>query len=164
MSRKRLASEADLAAQRPRRGSVKRARVSRSDNDRSDSSLPSTCSVSEASAMRSSPGAADHASDSSASSLAEASDTESSTSDTTEESSDAELEEELVVTIGRPKKPVIQMTAVADGAQDLQARISALLPQILAANDELGRAGGGCSIEDVKDGEQHIEMNLGLQP
>jgi len=86
---------------------------------------------------------------------------ESSLSSSSEESSDYETDEE-VVTLGGPKKPPIGNNSDLTAAQQLQARIAALLPQLQAANEELIDGAPGQSMEDVDDGEQHIEMNLGL--
>lgn len=79
----------------------------------------------------------------------------------TKSSSELENEEEII-TIGGPKKPRITHYDVTEGAQDLRSRLDALLPQLAASNDLLAGNGGGFSMEDVEDGEQHIEMNLGL--
>lgn len=107
----------------------------------------------------------DHTRNSSFSSLQSAGhgDSESSLSSPSEESSDEDDEvEERITTVGGPKKPQIARGAVLEGAQDLQTRLSALLPRLAAANSELDPDGVGYSMEDVEDGEQHIEMNLGL--
>ncbi|KAK4899461.1 hypothetical protein LTR27_003194 [Elasticomyces elasticus] len=156
MSRKRSASEMDSLPARPRRAESKRTKISPSYDDRSDSSIPSIGSVSVASALESSPSAS-HRRNSSISSMESSSrdDSDSSLSSSSDETSDEDSDDEPVVTIGAPKKPAIAKTkeALLGGAHDLSARISALLPQLAAANSAL---------EAGEDGEQHIEMNLGL--
>ncbi|KAK3067944.1 hypothetical protein LTR53_014865 [Teratosphaeriaceae sp. CCFEE 6253] len=165
MSLKRLASEVDPTPSRPRRSNVKRAKTAPSDDEHSDSSISSSGSVSEASALSSSPPAS-HRRRSSVSSLQSARDdeSESSLSSSSEESSVEESEDEDTVTLGGPQKPAMAETkhALLSGAQELSARISALLPQLAAANTELEHEGGGYTMEEVEEGEQHIEMNLGL--
>ncbi|KAK3621294.1 hypothetical protein LTR56_022902 [Elasticomyces elasticus] len=165
MSRKRSASEMDSLPARPRRAESKRTKISPSYDDRSDSSIPSTGSVSVASALESSPSAS-HRRNSSISSMESSSrdDSDSSLSSSSDETSDEDSDDEPVVTIGAPKKPAIAKTkeALLGGAHDLSARISALLPQLAAANSALEAGGENHSLEEVEDGEQHIEMNLGL--
>lgn len=164
MTRKRSVSELEAPPPRPRRENTKRAKTSPSDELRSNSSVPSSCSVSEASALRSSPPVSQHTRQSSISSLQSPDyddGSESSLSSSDEESLSSGSEDEII-NIGAPKKPAIHPDALLTGAQDLQARLAALLPQLAAANDSLEHEGGGHSMEDVGDGEQHIEMSLGL--
>ena len=85
------------------------------------------------------------------------SDISSSSEDVSEDESDEEI-----VTIGGPKKPQIGRGPALGGAQDLQARISALLPQLQAANEQLTTGENGQNMENVADDEPHIEMDLGL--
>lgn len=170
MAAKRRADELETSsAPRIRRESSKRAKLSPSAEVRSNSSEPSSCSVSEDSALRSSPPASDHVRDSSMSSLRSLdteSDSESSISTDSDSDSDIsgsdEDEDEEIVTIGGPKKPQFFHPSSSDGMHDLKARIADLLPQLEAANSMLTSEAGQHSIEDVEDGEQHIEMNLGL--
>ena len=51
---------------------------------------------------------------------------------------------------------------IANGAQDLRARLAFLLPQLAEANKVIVREQGKHSLESVDEDEQHIEMNLGL--
>lgn len=165
MARKRTAEELDTREHRPRREDIKRAKLSSSDGVRSNSSVPSSCSVSEDSALRSSPPASDHTRQSSFSSVHSSGyeESDSSLSSSSDESSDAGSDEgEDVIAVGGPKKPQISDAAMLSGAQGLQARLSALLPQLATANEELSKDGARHSMEDVEDGEQHIEMDLGL--
>ncbi|KAK5122041.1 hypothetical protein LTR85_004287 [Meristemomyces frigidus] len=165
MARKRSAAEVEAPAGRPRRADAKRTRVSPNDEDHDESSAPSSCAVSEDSALRSSPAASNRTRHSSVSSVQSAGydESDSSLSSSNEDSSDEDSDnEDQIITVGGPKKPQIAREPTSTGAQDLQARLSALLPRLAAANRELDKDGAGHSMEDVEDGEQHIEMNLGL--
>ncbi|KAK4539970.1 hypothetical protein LTR36_009940 [Oleoguttula mirabilis] len=165
MARKRSAAEIEAPADRSRRADAKRTRMSPADDVRDDSSAPSSCSVSEDSALRSSPAPSDHTRHSSFSSAQSGGDddSESSLSSSSDESSDEDSgDANQIITVGGPKKPQIAREVTLNGAQDLQARIAALLPQLAAANSNLDKDGAGHSMEDVEEGEQHIEMNLGL--
>nr|POF13718.1 hypothetical protein CFP56_02741 [Quercus suber] len=171
MSRKRAAGEG-----RPNQSGTpaeppKRSR--RSPPQPSDSSATSSTHMSEDSALRSSPTLTRHSSVSSLASqgmdegedaVSSSSSEESSVLDSEDDDEDeAEDGEEEIVTIGGPRKPRIARDGVLDGAHDLQARISALLPRLAAANQDLESLGpGGASMEEVREGEQHIEMDLGL--
>lgn len=163
MTSKRSSAELAGAPARPPSKELKRTRLSPSTQQRSNSSEPSSCSVSEDSAARSTPPTSIHEQNSSLSSPSsgDESDTVSSLSTSSEESSDSESEES-VHTIGGPKKPEMNGQSSTESARDLQSRLTAFLPQLAAANQQLETDGGGHSIEDVEDGEQHIEMNLGL--
>jgi hypothetical protein len=152
-----------------RHDSNKRTKLSPSAEEGSDSSAPSSCSVSEDSALRSTPPASDETRNSSFSSLetSDVDDSESSLSDSSEDASDPESElededDEAVITIGGPKKPQMKRDGLLSSAQELNARLSALLPQLAAANEELGKDGQNYCMEDVEEGEEHIEMDLGL--
>lgn len=168
MAVKRSADELDVARTRPRREQHKRVRLSPSAEARSNSSEPSSCSVSEASALQSSPPVSTHDRISSMSSLEptdSASDTDSSVSsesDSDLSDSESESDQEDIVTIGGPKKPAIGRTGAADGYDDLKTRLAAFLPQLEEANGLLTSEGGQWSMEDVEEGEQHIEMDLRL--
>lgn len=164
MATKRTADALEAPTSRHRRQPAKRARLSPTAEERTNSSEPSSCSVSEDSALQSSPPASPRQRVSSMSSLETAdsvSDSESSSSSDSE-SDLSESDEDDIVTIGAPKKPNIQRMNTSDGQQDLKARIAALLPQLEKANSLLTSEGEKHSMEDVEDGEQHIEMNLGL--
>ena len=185
MSLKRSASQMDPHPLRPLRTVHKRTKTSPSDDDnRSDSSVPSSGSVSVASALESSPPASpqqQHMRTSSVSSLPsstahsdgeEESEDESSVSSNSSEGSsdamsDAEDGDDITVVNG-PKKPAIAMGkhSLLTGAQDLSARISELLPRLAAANSTLleltGDGSHGHSLEEVEEGEGYIEMDLGL--
>ena len=166
MARKRSAAEIEMPSRpRPRRVDAKRAKLSLSDEACSNSSVPSSCSVSEASALQSSPAVSENSRHSSVSSThSEAGEeSEGSVSSSSDESSEEDLGgEDRVTLIGGPKKPKIGDDGVLVGALDIKARLSAFLPQLAAANSELDKDGACHSMEDVEDGEQHIEMNLGL--
>nr|OQO26634.1 hypothetical protein B0A51_07908 [Rachicladosporium sp. CCFEE 5018] len=69
--------------------------------------------------------------------------------------SDSDVE---VTTLPATKKPRIGNAGLG-GAGDLASRLGAFLPQMKKANEELRE---GESLEDVQDGEEYIEMNLGL--
>lgn len=141
-------------------------RPRQSPQEGSNGPAPSNGSTSADSTLRSSP-TVSGTRQSSVSSLPSTSaddeeDAESSLSSSSEESSVLDTDEDEIVTLGQPKKPHIAGGAALSGARDLQARISALLPQLAAANHELETNGVGAGLEDVEDGEQHIEMDLGL--
>ncbi|KAI7278957.1 hypothetical protein KC345_g5619 [Hortaea werneckii] len=163
MTYKRSSAELAGAPARPPSKEMKRTRLSPSTQQRGNSSEPSSCSVSEDSAARSTPPTSTHEQNSSLSSPSsdDESDTVSSLSTSSEESSDSEGEDS-VHTIGGPKKPEMDGQRSTESARNLQSRLSAFLPQLEAANQQLETDGGGHSIEEVEDGDQHIEMNLGL--
>lgn len=161
MPTKRSADGVEAVVPPPRREQAKRAKLSPSAEERSNSSVPSSCSVSEASALQSSPPASTHERNTSMSSLESAeSDDESESSVPSD--SDSDSPDDDVVTIGAPKKPDISRIAPADGPEDLRSRLAALLPQLEEANSLLASEGGQYSMEDVEEGGQYIEMNLGL--
>lgn len=167
MALKRTADDAAIDEPRLRRELSKRTRLSPSADAGSNSSDPSSCSVSLDSALQSSPPASTRDRISSMSSL-QSRDSESGSGCSISSSSDSESESSEsdegndIVTIGGPKKPSIQRLNIADRHEDLRSRITAFLPQLEEANSLLASEGGNHSIEDVEDGEQHIEMNLGL--
>ena len=164
MGTKRTADDLEPSVPRTRREAPKRAKLSSSAENDKDSSEPSSCSVSEDSALQSSPQPSPRDRVSSMSSLEitdAGSDSESSiSSDSDSDVSESEGEE--IPTVGGPKKPNIRRIGAENGNGDLKARIAAFLPQMKEANGLLTSEGGMRSIEDVEDGEQHIEMNLGL--
>ncbi|KAK1820634.1 hypothetical protein LTR12_004937 [Friedmanniomyces endolithicus] len=181
MSLKRSASQMDPHPLRPLRTVHKRTKNSPSDEDnRSDSSVPSSGSVSVASALESSPPASPqhHRRNSSMSSLPSSTphsegdaDDESLSSSSSEESSedlsDGSDEEAVTIVRGAEKSAMAKgKERLLEGAQDLSARISALLPRLAAANSALLEPAGdrshGHSLEEVEEGEGYIEMDLGL--
>lgn len=144
----------------------------------SDASEMSSISASQASETNSSPEAVTRGQDSSVSSApshatmdesdssmeGDSVDSESSTSEEEEEEEDdddGDPNRSEVVTLGAPKKPTIKAGAFT-GASDLASRLKAFLPQMQQANNDLAKSGAGLSMEDVDDGEPHIEMSLGL--
>jgi len=167
MSLKRpAADDTNTPASRPRRQNFKRIKLSPAAQDEAtNSSEPSSGSVSEDSALRSSPQPSDHTRNSGMSSLPpsgvdEEDGSESSVSSTSSESSGLESEDEAeITTIGRPKKPVISREGMSE---DLRARLAGFLPQMADANRLLESQPEGWSLEDVGEGEQFIEMSLGL--
>lgn len=168
MALKRSADAMDgVAACRPRRGYAKKAKLSPEATAQDNSSEPSSCSVSEDSALHSSPPASQHTRQSSMSSMQSTNyedDSESSISTSSDESSDNDDSEDEIVTITKLKKPAMTDTGSDPRAQDLRSRLSSLLPQIAKANLLLSDAQGGpgLGMEDVDEDEEHIEMNLGL--
>jgi hypothetical protein len=83
-----------------------------------------------------------------------------STSDSSESDSGSDVE---IITVGGPKKPDFKKARSTDGASDLRERLASLLPQLAEANELLAKKPAAVhNMEDVGDGEQHIEMNLGL--
>nr|POF21106.1 hypothetical protein CFP56_66520 [Quercus suber] len=171
MSRKRSSEEArELSSSTPA-GPMKRSRPS--PPQPSDSSVASSTHMSENSASRSSPTLTRQSSVSSLESDGMGADEDEGSSSSSEESSvvdsddddenEDEDEDEETVTIGGPRKPWMARDGVLDAAPDLRARISAFLPQLAAANQDLESLGPkAASMEDVQEGEQHIEMDLGL--
>lgn len=165
MGTKRSGDALDSTLPRPRTSRAKRTKLSPTHEDRSDSSTgPSIGSISEDSALRSTPPATQttrHSSASSLESLDEDTESSSSISSSDSESKSDEDTEERIVTIGGPKKPNMAREAVTSGAGDLRSRLQNLLPQLATANDLLASQ-DGVNMEEVDDEEDHIEMNLGL--
>jgi hypothetical protein len=163
MRTKRSADDTEQIQARPRRENPKRVRLSSIED--ANSSDPSSCSVSEDSALQSSPPISEHTRESSLSSLQpsnrEHHSDEGLSSSTSDDISDSESDD-VIITIGGPKKPEISSSLFSDGAEDLRARLSTLLPQLAEANNKLKDGRNVYSIEDVEEDEQHIEMNLGL--
>lgn len=161
---------------RPEKHIPNRKRARRSPNPDHPSSEASIGSISVDSALRSTPpplADADNASmknnhfrghDTSESSSSSSSDDESNSSEDGDASDD-----DVVVTIGGPRKPAMRSLPQSSGADNLQARLSAFLPQLAAANAELEtlqKSGGlvGRTFEDVDEDAEggYIEMDLGL--
>lgn len=167
MGMKRPAEHVDGIDIRPRRPNPKRRKATPSPENDNDSSEPSSRSVSEDSALQSSPPVSDYAQASSLSSLqSPVSDDDSASSvydsESTTDSDSSTDNGEDIITIGGPKKPHMTRLDFNEGARDLRTRLDSLLPQLAASNDLLASSGGHSNMEDVEDGEQHIEMNLGL--
>lgn len=163
MTLKRPADDMERTIPRPRRGVNKRTKLEPSADERSNSSVASSCSVSEDSALQSSPPASTRDRMSSMSSLAsDDSNSDSESSVSSDSDSDASDQEEDITVIGGPKKPDIRRMRDIDGSDDLKTRLAALLPQLEEANSLLKSDAAKYSMENVEDGEQHIEMNLGL--
>lgn len=150
----------------------KRSRTSPVPDPSDSSATSSDPSMSEVSAMQSTPPRETYRRSMSVSSVSEeesdSSEYESSSEedeDSDDSADDSEAEDEIV-TIGGPVKPSIRKPKT--GAFDLKSRLAAFLPQLAAANSELERLraeGGleGMSMEDVDEEEGgYIEMDLGL--
>ncbi|EME47356.1 hypothetical protein DOTSEDRAFT_31803 [Dothistroma septosporum NZE10] len=169
MGHKRTSAEAELAPVAIRRYS-KRGRIS----SPSDSSEQSMASVSQASAMRSSPGVSESTTQSSPPRQGEFEDDSESTAspvssgsssledDEEDEDEDEQEGEEEVVTLGGPKKPQIDPKRLKEDAKRLRRKLQAFMPKMRQANSELAAKGVALSMEDVGEDEQHIEMSLGL--
>lgn len=167
MGIKRPAEDIDGMDIRSRCPNPKRRKATTSPEKDYDSSEQSSCSVSEDSALQSSPHVSDHEQASSLSSLqSPVSDDDSASSLHDSESSTASDpstdDDEDIITIGGPKKPRMTRIDFNERACDLRTRLDSLLPQLAASNDLLVSSDGHLNMEDVEDGEQHIEMNLGL--
>ncbi|KAK4505529.1 hypothetical protein PRZ48_003492 [Zasmidium cellare] len=168
MAQKRTSTEAGIIPVRTRAPEPKRSRLSPSAKIPSDSSDVS-CSVSEASALQSTPEGSNTIRQSSPSSVS-ADDEESSDSDgsdtpsddSSSEDEDEDESEDEIVTLGGPKKPAIDPKRVLEEAHKLYARLQEIMPKLRQANSNLAENAGALNIENVKDGERHIEMNLGL--
>ena len=165
MATKRSADALEGEGRRDLNTETKRLRLSPTMDANSNSSNSSNGVVSEDSALRSSPLASECNRKSSASSLPSSgsdADSESYLSSSSEEESSEDEASEDIITVGGPKRPHISKSSALNGAQDLRARKAALLPQLQAANQELVGDNHGWNMEDVEEGEQHIEMDLGL--
>lgn len=164
MAVKRPAEEPHQLRSRPRRETTKRTKLSPIEN--ADSSEPSSCSVSEDSALRSSPPASEHTRQSSLSSMNATSvedDEEESVSSSTSSDTSDEESDDAIINVGGPKKPDISSSLFSDGAaEDIRTRLKTLLPQLAKANNLLLNGDNVDSMEDVEEDEEHIEMNLGL--
>ncbi len=91
----------------------------------------------------------------------------SSSEESSEDLSDGSDEEAVTIVRGAEKPAMAKgKERLLEGAQDLSARISALLPRLAAANSALleptGDGSHGHSLEEVEEGEGYIEMDLGL--
>lgn len=155
---------------RTSRENSKRNRLSPTAQAPSDSSDVSNGSVSEASALQSTPGVSDDTQQPTLSPpSSQDEDDESSESDVSDTSSeesssddDEEDEEEEIITLGGPKKPEIDPKRIMEEASKIHARLQELIPKLRQANAELAEKGPSANMEDVGDDEQHIEMDLGL--
>lgn len=100
------------------------------------------------------------ASSNSSASESESSDSLSSEEDSSEEDSDEE--EATAVPTAAHTKPNMRANV---GKGDLKSRLAAFLPQLAESNlqlENLKAKGELKSFEDVEEGEQYIEMDLGL--
>jgi hypothetical protein len=86
---------------------------------------------------------------------------ESSSSEESDDSTsdEGESESDDIATVKPGSKPNFS-ARVASGAPSLEDRLKSFLPQLAEANNKLQQ--DGFSMEDVKEDEPHIEMNLGL--
>ena len=86
---------------------------------------------------------------------------ESSSSEESDDSTsdEGESESDDIATVKPGSKPNFS-ARVASGAPSLEDRLKSFLPQLAEANNKLQQ--NGFSMEDVKEDEPHIEMNLGL--
>lgn len=167
MGMKRTADEVEPSRPTSLRRRIKRLKATPQEDD-GNSSEASSCSVSEDSALESSPEVSKKGRNSSMSSVEPAnlhdSDTESSISSSESDSSGSDAEsDDAIITIGQQQKPNIKRSQSTRGAQDIRERLASFLPQLAEANKLLTtRPATAHNIEDVEDDEQHIEMNLGL--
>jgi hypothetical protein len=77
-------------------------------------------------------------------------------------SDEGESENDDITTVKPGSKPNFS-ARVATGAPSLEDRLKSFLPQLAEANNKLQQDGANAfSMEDVKEDEPHIEMNLGL--
>lgn len=140
--------------------------VHRQKQDTDNSATPSTTTVNPAllssngsrndedSSMTSPNASQDPGSDGEESSSSE--DSDDSTSD------EGESESDDIATVKPGSKPNFS-ARVATGAPSLEDRLKSFLPQLAEANNKLQQDGANAfSMEDVKEDEPHIEMNLGL--
>ena len=170
MANKRSSAQTHNDAQEMRRADTKRLRLPPPSDNSSESS---TCSVSEATALHSSPHTSLGTKDSSMSShdsVASNNSDESITSSSSESEGDedsdsSEMEDDSdneVVTVRGTKRPAIGSSNVLTQARSLQSRLAAFIPKLQQANCELDDEGGDPNMENVDEEDQHIEMNLGL--
>ena len=140
--------------------------VHRQKQDTDNSATPSTTTVNPAlqssngsrndedSSMTSPNASQDPGSDGEESSSSE--DSDDSTSD------EGESEGDNIATVKPGSKPNFS-ARVTSGAPSLEDRLKSFLPQLAEANNKLQKDGANAfSMEDVKEDEPHIEMNLGL--
>ena len=89
---------------------------------------------------------------------------ESSSSEESDDSTsdEGESEGDNIATVKPGSKPNFS-ARVTSGAPSLEDRLKSFLPQLAEANNKLQKDGANAfSMEDVKEDEPHIEMNLGL--
>lgn len=102
--------------------------------------------------------------DSDSNSESSSSDDSTSEDDTSEEEDDEEEERTTPTTVPTRTKPIMSATNT-EGAGDLKSRLAAFLPQLAASNqklEELKQKGELKGFEDVEEGKDYIEMDLGL--
>lgn len=82
--------------------------------------------------------------------------------DSTSDEDQSDSESDNIATVKPGVKPNFS-ARVTSGAPSLEDRLKSFLPQLAEANSKLQQGGAnGSSMEDVKEDEPHIEMNLGL--
>ena len=177
MAQERSSAEAELQPLAIRSNENKRTKITPSAELRSNSSEETA--VSDAPALRSSPdlefdGETDQSSVSSESSD-ESEDEEDEEDESESGSEDEESDEDVVnlpemttrrneerITLGGPAKPDIDSARVMEEAQKIYAKLQEFLPMMREANADLLKRGDDANMELVKEGERHIEMDLGL--
>ncbi|EME86030.1 uncharacterized protein MYCFIDRAFT_81976 [Pseudocercospora fijiensis CIRAD86] len=165
MPPKRSSTEAGLETISRTRHLTKRPRRMPNHERSSDSESSGPSSASD---LESSPVASANTAATSTSSIASSTSSDSESSDESSDGSDSEDEvqddpDAEIITI-RPttSKPSIDPARVKSYAKELQARLDDFMPRLRQANNDLAAKGSSLSMEDVTEGEQHIEMNLGL--
>lgn len=145
---------------------IKRARLSPRGEMRSDSGIPPDGSVSEDSALKSSPPVPVlRRSSSRSSSISERlanrkSKLHAHTSD--DDSSGFGTSDEEIVNIGGPKKPTFDSRATLVEMKEMRDRLVSTIAQLEAEHKTLKMEKRSLNMEDVDEDEEHIEMNLGL--
>lgn len=176
MAQKRSPVEAELQPLAIRSTENKRTKMSPSFELRSNSSEETA--VLEAPALQSSPEPSPNSeTDQSSVSSEPSSDSEDEDEEdeSEQESEDEESDEDTNdlsertvrpgqdrVTLGGPAKPHIDPARVMEEAQKLYTKLQEFLPMMREANADLLKKGDDANMERVKDGERHIEMDLGL--
>ncbi|KXS94373.1 hypothetical protein AC578_6591 [Pseudocercospora eumusae] len=169
MAPKRSSTDAGIELPSRTRHSAKRPRRT---SDHENSSECESSTPSSASDLESSPVASAETAATSTSSIASSvsSDSESSDEHSSESEDESDSEDELnndqgpeIITIRPPtSRPSIDPARLKSYAKELQARLDEFMPRLRQANSDLAAKGSNLSMEDVAEGEQHIEMNLGL--
>ncbi|CAK3810618.1 Hypothetical predicted protein [Lecanosticta acicola] len=175
MVSKRNSSEAELPL-RHAHEDRKRTRMDPATELRSNSSEETT--VSEAPALRYSPGLERASTDPSSVSSESSDDGEDEDEDSelefeSDESEDDDEDDESLaeeevrpqeerIRLGGPNKPDIDPKRVMEEAQKLCAKLQEFMPKLRAANSDLAEKGDKLNMENVEEGERHIEMSLGL--
>lgn len=177
MAQKRSSAEAELQPLAIRSDENKRMKITPSAELRSNSSEETANSGTPA--LRSSPDVElDSETDrSSVSSEAsdESEDEEDEEDESESESEDEEPDEETVnlpermkrpneerITLGGPAKPDMDPAKVMKEAKKIYNMLQVFMPMMREANADLLERGDDANMELVKEGEKHIEMDLGL--